>query len=339
MRRLIWQLLAVPVFLVGFVISASAFTLDMVKQRDELNCGVVSGVPGFSTTDEMGRWQGINVDICRAIAAVTLGDRDKVKYVALTEKTQLTALLSGRVDVLSMNIPWTLTLDTSLGLHVVGVTYYGGQSFMVRKRLGIKSALQLEGATVCLQKGTEEETQLADYFREHDIRYKSIGLDNLQQAAREFVNGSCEVITGDRSRLHSLRLSFDRADDFLVLPEVISREPLGPIVRQGDDGWFTIVRWTLFAMLVAEEYGLAADNVDAALNSTDPRIRTFLGLQGTTGKGLGLDDRWAYRIIKQVGNYAEVFEGNIGQHSALKMDRGLNALWNRGGLHYAPALH
>ncbi len=338
MRGSICQLLAVPLMM--FLISgfAEAFTLDAIKQRGQLHCGVVAGVPGFSNPDEMGRWHGFNVEICRALAAATLGNADQVKYLSVNETTYATALLSGRVDVLSMPIPWSLTLDTAMGAHIATAAFYDGQSFLVRKRLGIKSALELEGATVCVQKQATDRIHLDDYFREHDIRIRVVESEELQKSAREFVGGRCDVLTGNRSRLHRLRVSFDRADDFMVLPEVISREPFGPIVRQGDDGWFNIVRWTVFALLTAEEYGLSSTTVSAAVDSDDPRIRSFLGSTGAIGRGLGLQDRWAYQIIEQVGNYAEIYERTVGQQSPLRMDRGLNALWHRGGLHYPPAI-
>ncbi|MBE0582889.1 MAG: transporter substrate-binding domain-containing protein, partial [Desulfofustis sp.] len=252
--------------------------------------------------------------------------------------TQLTALLSGSVDLLSAMIPWTLTLDTSMGLLVAGVSFYDGQSFMVKRRLGVKSALELEGATICLHNGQQKQDHLSDFFREHEIRFSSTDFDSLEGAARELVNGRCEVITGNRSRLYGLRLSLDRADDYIILPEVISREPHGPIVRQGDDGWFVIVRWVLFALLTAEEYGLTSETIDAALADPDVRVQNFLGQTGNFHKGLGLEARWAYQAIKQVGNYAEIFERTIGHQSTIKMERGLNALWNRGGLHYAPPM-
>jgi general L-amino acid transport system substrate-binding protein len=334
----VWQLLVISFVVFGGAFGGQAFTLEMVKQRDVLNCGVRAGIRGFANPDETGRWQGLDVDICRAVAAAVLGDADKVKFVVLPEQAQLTALLSGSVDLLSAMIPWTLTLDTSMGLLVAGASFYDGQSFLVKRRLGVKSALELDGATICLHDGQQKQDHLSDFFQEHEIRFSSTNFDSLERAARELVNGRCEVVTDNRSRLYGLRLSLERADDYVILPEVISREPHGPIVRQGDDGWFAIVRWVLFALLTAEEYGLTSDTVDAAMADPDVRVQTFLGQTGNFHKGLGLDARWAYQVIKQVGNYAEVFERNIGHQSTIKMDRGLNALWNRGGLHYAPPM-
>lgn len=330
--------LSIAVFVVLVATAASAVTLDVVKQRDELYCGVTAGLPGFSSPDETGRWHGLNVDICRAIAAAVLGDNRKVKYVPLTETTRLAALMSGKVDLLSMNIPWTMTIDTALGLHVTGVSFYDGQSFLVGKRLGVKSALELEGATICLQKETGAENTLADYFEEHNIRYTTVGFASLQLAAKNFFDGGCQVLSADRSRLFALFRSFEGAAEYAVLPEVISREPLGPIVRQGDDGWSNVVRWVFFALLTAEEYGVTSDNIDSLVAGNGSRIPVLLGLVGNTGRGLGLTERWGYQVIKQVGNYGEIFERSVGQQSDLKMDRGLNALWNRGGLHYAPPL-
>ncbi|MEE4312905.1 MAG: transporter substrate-binding domain-containing protein [Desulfofustis sp.] len=333
-----WQLLIGLIVLIGGASGAQAFTLETVKQRDLLNCGVTAGVRGFATADETGRWQGLDVDICRAVAAAVLGDAEKVKFVALPQQAQLTALLSGTVDMLSAMIPWTLTIDSSMGLLVTGISFYDGQSFLVKKRLGVKSALELDGATICLPEGRRRQDHLNDFFREHELRFTSTGHDTLELATRELVNGRCEVITDSRSRLYSLRLLLEHGDEYLVLPEVISREPHGPIVRQGDDGWFAIVRWVLFTLLTAEEYGLRSDTIDTVTADTDPRVQDFIGQTGNFHKGLGLDARWAYRIIKQVGNYAEIFERTVGHQSTMGMDRGLNALWNRGGLHYAPPM-
>jgi len=333
-----WQLLVVLIVLVVGASGTQAYTLDVVRQRDLLNCGVTAGVRGFSTADETGRWQGLDVEVCRAVAAAVLGDAEKVKFVALPQQAQLTALLSGTVDVLSAMIPWTLTVDSSMGLLVTGVSFYDGQSFLVKKRLGVKSALELDGATICLHNGQRTQNHLSDFFREHEIRFTSVEFDTLELATRELVGDRCEVITDHRSRLYSLRLLLEHGDEYLVLPEVISREPHGPVVRQGDDGWFAIVRWVLFALLTAEEYGLRSDTIDAAEADADSRVQDFIGQTGAFHKGLGLDARWAYRIVKQVGNYAEIFERSVGHQSTIGMDRGLNALWNRGGLHYAPPM-
>jgi general L-amino acid transport system substrate-binding protein len=311
-------------------------TLAAVKAKGFLQCGVNTGLPGFSSADAKGNWTGLDVDVCRAVAAAVLGDADKVKYTPLTAKERLTAVQSGEVDLLSRNTTWTLTRDTSLGLHFTGVSYYDGQGFMVKKGLGVKSALELDGAAVCILAGTTTELNLADYFRTHKMGYQPVVFDTGDQTVKGFEAGRCDVLTSDQSQLYGLRIKLAKPEEAVVLPEIISKEPLGPVVRQGDDAWFNVVRWTLFAMIDAEELDVTSANVDKMKSSTNPEVRRLLGLEGIKGEGLGLDDDWAYRIVKQVGNYGEVFERNVGKGSPLGIVRSLNALWQNGGLQYAP---
>ena len=279
------------------------------------------------------------VDVCRAVAAAVLGDASKVKYVSLTAKERFTALQSGEVDLLSRNTTWTLTRDGSLGLTFAGVNYYDGQGFLVNKSLGVKSAKELDGAAVCIQSGTTTELNLADYFRANGaMKYTPVVFDTSDQTVKGFEAGRCDVLTSDQSQLYSLKIKLTKPEDAVVLPEVISKEPLGPAVRQGDEQWFKVVRWSLYAMLNAEEAGVTSANVDEMLKSTNPDIRRLLGLEEPKGAVLGLDDKWAYNIVKQVGNYGESFDRNVGAGSPLKIDRGINALWNKGGLMYAPPI-
>jgi general L-amino acid transport system substrate-binding protein len=313
-------------------------TLDAVKQRGFVQCGVNTGLPGFSNADEKGNWTGLDVDVCRAVAAAIFGGADKVRFTPLTAKERLTAVQSGEVDLLSRNTTWTLTRDTSLGIHFTGVTYYDGQGFMVSNALGVSSARELDGAAVCILAGTTTELNLADYFRTHGMTYDPVVFDTADQTARGFEAGRCDVLTSDQSQLYGLRIKLAEPDKAMVLPEVISKEPLGPAVRQGDDDWFNIVRWTLYALINAEELGVTSGNVDEMKSSSNPEVRRLLGLEGIKGSGLGLPDDWAYQIIKQVGNYGEIFERNVGAGSPLKIERGLNALWKDGGLQYAPPI-
>lgn len=333
--------LAVVATVAAFAISAGvaqASTKEDILKRGAFQCGVSTGLPGFSIADENGVWAGIDVDVCKAIAAATLGDATKIKYVPLNAKERFTALQSGEIDALVRGTTWTLTRDSSLGLNFAGVNYYDGQGFMVSKKLGVKSALELDGAAVCIQSGTTSELNLADYFKENNMTYKAVVFDTHDATAAAFDNGRCDVLTSDQSQLYGLRTHLSKPEDAVVLPEIISKEPLGPVVRQGDDAWFNIVRWTLNAMINAEELGVTQANVDEMKNSKSPAIRRLLGLEGIAGKGLGLNDDWAYQIIKQVGNYGEVFERNVGTGSPLKISRGLNALWNKGGIMYAPPI-
>lgn len=317
------------------VASASA-TLESVKEKGYLSCGVSTGLPGFSNPDDKGQWSGLDVDVCRAVAAATLKDASKVKFVPLTAKERFTALQSGEIDILSRNTTWTLTRDASLGLNFTGVLYYDGQGFMVKKELGVTSAKELDGAAICIQSGTTSELNLADYFRANKMEYQPVVFDTSDGTAKGFDAGRCDVLTSDQSQLYALRVRLSKPDSAVVLPEVISKEPLGPVVRQGDDQWFNIVKWSLAAMINGEELGLSSDNIKAQKESSDPNIRRLLGIDGPKGKGLALDDDWSLRIIEQVGNYEEVFNRNVGAESPLQIERGLNALWNDGGILYAP---
>ncbi len=324
--------------LIGFGAQA-ATTLDTVKTRGHLKCGVNTGLPGFSSADDKGRWTGLDVDVCRAVAAAVLGDANAAKFTPLTAKERFTAVQTGEVDVLSRNTTWTATRDSALGLNFTGVSYYDGQAFMVRKSLGLSSAKELDGASICVQSGTTTEMNLADYFRTHKLAYQPVVFDTSDQVTAGFDAGRCDAITSDQSQLYALRIKLSAPDTAEVLPTVISKEPLGPVVRQGDDGWFNIVKWSLFAMINAEEYGIDSANVDSnKAKSDNPNVRRLLGTEGEIGPNLGLSKDWAYRIVKQVGNYAEMFERNVGAGSPLGIQRGLNALWNAGGLQYAPPI-
>ncbi len=337
-RKQIVAIVTVLTLLSGAGTAMSDSTLSAVKGKGFVQCGVNTGLPGFSNADEKGNWTGIDVDVCRALAAAVFGDAGKVRFTPLTAKERLTALQSGEIDILSRNTTWTLTRDSSLGIHFTGVTYYDGQGFMVSKDLGVTSARELDGAAVCILAGTTTELNLADYFRTHNMKYEPVVFDTGDQTVKGFEAGRCDVLTSDQSQLYGLRIKLAKPENAVVLPEVISKEPLGPVVRQGDDEWFNIVKWTLFAMLNAEELAVSSRNVDAMKTSSNPEIRRLLGLEGIKGEGLKLSADWAYQIVRQVGNYAEVFERNVGQGSALKIRRGLNALWKDGGIQYAPPI-
>jgi len=313
-------------------------TLDAVKERGELVCGVSTGLPGFSNPDEDGNWTGIDVDVCRAVAAAVLGDADAVKFIPLTAKERFTALQSGEIDVLSRNTTWTLTRDSSLGLNFTGTNYYDGQGFLVKKDLGVSSATELDGASVCIQSGTTTELNLADYFRFQGMEYSPVVFDTSDQTVQGFASGRCDVLTSDQSQLYALRTKLDDPDSAMVLPEVISKEPLGPVVRQGDDQWFNIVKWSLFAQINAEELGVTSDNIEEMKGSDNPSIKRLVGTEGDMGEKLGLSADWAAQIIAQVGNYGEMFERNVGEDSPLEIARGLNALWTDGGIQYAPPI-
>ncbi len=319
-------------------LAAAEGTLEAVKARGVLQCGVTSGVPGFSVPDEQGNWKGLDVDVCRSIAAATLGDASKVKYIPLTAKERFTALQSGEIDVLSRVTTWTQTRDTQLGLNFTGVTYYDGQGFLVKKELGLTSVKELDGATVCVQSGTTTELNLSDYFRANGLTFTPVVFDTNEQAATSFDTGRCDSFTTDLSQAYGLRTRMSDPDAVVALPDVISKEPLGPVVRQGDDQWFNVVKWSLYAMLNAEELGVNSTNVDEMKSSENPNIKRLLGVDGPKGKGLDIADDWSYQIIKQVGNYAESFDRNVGKDSPLKIDRGINALWNQGGFQYAPPM-
>ena len=312
-------------------------TLDTIKQRGELVCGVNTSLPGFSAADSQGNWTGLDVDICRAFAAAILGDAKKVKWVPLNASQRFTALQSGEVDVLSRNTTWTLTRDASLGLEFTGITYYDGQGFMVPVKSKITSAKQLKGATVCVQSGTTTEKNLSDFSKANNLGLKPVVFETLEATNKAYFSGRCQAYTTDASGLASIRnKEADKPDDHLILPELISKEPLGPAVRRGDDEFFTIIKWVVFALVEAEEYGITQANVDQMKASTDPVVQRILGTSEDTGKLLGLDKDWAYRPLKQVGNYGDIFERNVGPKSALKLPRGVNNLWNKGGLQYAP---
>ncbi len=313
-------------------------TLEQVKKKGFIQCGVNVGLAGFSVPDDKGRWAGLDVDVCRAVAAATFGNADKVKYTPLTAKERFTALQSGEIDILSRNTTWTLTRDSALGINFAGVSYYDGQVFMVKKDLGVISAFQLSGATICINAGTTTELNLADYFRNNKMEYEPIVFDTADHSIKGFEAGRCDVFTSDQAQLYSLRLKLAKPDSVIILPEIISKEPLGPVVRQGDDDWFNVVKWSFFVLINAEEMEITSHNVDIMKKSSNPSIKRLLGIEGNLGKGLGLSNDWAYNIIKQVGNYAEVFDRNLGKNSPLKIERGLNALWNKGGIQYAPPI-
>jgi general L-amino acid transport system substrate-binding protein len=311
-------------------------TLDAVRAKGYVQCGVNTGLAGFSQPDSKGVWRGIDVDLCRAVAAAVFGDAAKARYTPLTAQQRFTALQSGEVDVLSRNTTWTITRDTSLGLNFVGVNYYDGQGFMVPKKLKVTSAKQLKGATVCVQPGTTTELNLSDYFRSNKMSFKPVVIEKLEEVLNAYFAGRCDVFTTDHSGLIALRATrAPRPDDHLILPEIISKEPLGPVVRHGDDRWFDVVKWSLFAMIEAEELGLSSKNIDDESKSVNPSIQRFTGATGDIGKMLGLDNRWALQIVKQVGNYAESYEANL---KPLGFERGLNRLWNQGGLMYVPPI-
>jgi general L-amino acid transport system substrate-binding protein len=311
-------------------------TLKAVKDRGSLNCGSNGTLAGFGLPDAQGKWTGLDVDYCKALAAAVLGDPNKVKYVPLSAKDRFTALQSGEVDVLARNTTWTSSRDTSLGLNFIGVNYYDGQGFMVRKALKVNSALELNGASVCVQQGTTTELNLSDFFRAHNMQVKTVTFATANEAVKAYDAGRCDAYTTDASGLYAERLRLANADDHIVLPEVISKEPLGPAVRHGDDQWFDIAKWTLFALINAEELGMTSKNTDEMLKSTNPDVKRFVGTEGNYGEQLGLSKDWAVQIVKAVGNYGEVFDRNVGANSPLKIDRGLNKLWNKGGIVYAP---
>jgi general L-amino acid transport system substrate-binding protein len=318
--------------------SAQSSTLATVKQRGQLSCGVHTGLPGFGAADDKGVWKGLDVDYCRAIAAAVLGDAGKVKYVPLTPKERFTALNSGEIDVLNRSTTWTLQRDSAQGLTFAGVNYYDGQGFMVKKSLGVKGAKDLGGASVCVQTGTTTEQNLADFFRSNNLQYKPVVFEKVDEALTAYQAGRCDSYTTDSSGLYAVRLQMQNPDEHIVLPDIISKEPLGPSVRQGDSQWFTIVRWVHYALLNAEEAGVTQANVDQMLASPNPEIKRLLGKEGDFGKGLGLDNEWAYRIVKQIGNYGEAFDRNVGAGSRIKIERGLNRLWTQGGLQYGPPI-
>lgn len=315
---------------------ASAATLDDIKARGAILCGVSGGLAGFSQPDDKGVWTGIDVDFCRALAAVVFNDPSKVKFLPLTAKDRFTALQSREVDLLSRNTTWTSSRDTSLGLNFTGVVYYDAQGFMVRKAAKVSSALELSNTTVCVQSGTTTQLNLADYFRSNNMKYEAVVFNTADEVIKAYESGRCDVFTTDVSQIYAERLKLTKPDDHMILPELISKEPLGPVVRHGDDQWFDIVKWTLFAMINAEEYDVSQKTLEQRLKSDRPDVKRLLGVEGNYGEQLGLTNDWVVRIIRHVGNYGEIFDRNVGANSRLKIDRGLNKLWNKGGIQYAP---
>lgn len=324
-----------------FALASTTFagTLDTVKSRDSLKCGVTNGLTGFSSPDKQGNWEGMDVDVCRAVAAAVLGDANKVTYVPTSGKTRFTALQTGEIDVLSRVTTWTLSRDTKLGLNFAGVNLYDGQGFMVRKSLGINNAKELNGASICMNTGTSTETNIADFFIANNLKYKTVLFEKSSEVASAYDLGRCDVYTSDKSGLAAQRLKMQTPDDHIILEETISKEPLGPAVRHGDDEWFDVVKWTLMALVEAEELNITQSNIDSFKNTKNPRIARFLGTSGNNGKNLNLDPNWSANIVKAVGNYGEVYTRNVGEQSLLKIPRGLNKLWRDGGLLYAIPLH
>jgi general L-amino acid transport system substrate-binding protein len=314
-------------------------TVDAIKQRGQLVCGVNTGLGGFGIADSTGKWVGLDVDVCRAIAAALLGDANKIRFVPLNTQQRFTALQSGEVDILSRNTTWTLTRDTQLGLNFTAITFFDGQGFMVAKKANVKNAKELNGATVCVQPGTTTELNLADYFRANNMQFRPVVIENLQEVNAAFFSGRCDVLTTDASQLASIRKNDaprGQSDDYVILPEIISKEPLGPAVRQGDEQWTDIVKWTIFALVEAEEYGITQANVEqTAKESKNPNIQRILGTTPGMGKAIGLDEDWVVKAVKAAGNYGEIWERNI---APLGIPRGPNTLWSKGGLMYAPPI-
>src|SRR5262249_5903419 len=323
----------------AFISPVLADTLSDVQGRGSLNCGTSTDLAGFATPDNQGNWTGLDVDMCRAIAAAVLGDAKKIKFVPLGTKERFTTLQSGEIDVLVRTSTWTFSRDTELGLDFAAVDYYDGQGFLVRNELGVKSVKELSGATICVQTGTTTEKNLADYFRANNMELKSVVFETNEQTRGAYDEGRCDAYTGDASGLAADRTQLKNPSDNVIPPEIISKEPLGPVVRHGDNRWYDIVRWSFYAMLIAEEKGITQANVDdVKAKSDDPEIRRLFGAEDQMGKMTGLSNDWAYNIIKQVGNYGESFERNVGQKTPLGLARGLNDLWNNGGLQYAPPI-
>jgi general L-amino acid transport system substrate-binding protein len=312
--------------------------LNTIKQRGMLNCGSNPTLAGFGLPDAQGNWTGLDIDFCRAVAAAIFNDPKKIKFVPLTAKDRFTALQSGEVDVLARNTTWTSSRDTQLGLNFTGVNYYDGQGFITRKSLKVNSALELNDAAICVQQGTTTELNLADYFRANKMKLKTVTFNTADEAVKAYDAGRCDAYTTDASGLYAERLRLVNPNDHVVLPEIISKEPLGPAVRHGDDQWFDIVKWVHYAMLNAEELGITSKNIDEMLKSDKPDVKRFVGTEGNYGEQLGLTNDWAVRIVKHVGNYGEVFDRNVGAGSKLGIARGLNALWTKGGLQYSPPI-
>jgi general L-amino acid transport system substrate-binding protein len=315
--------------------ASGSATLDAVRARGQLVCGIDSNTPGFSLPDSQGVMRGIDADGCRAVAAAIFGDPSKLKFVPLTTTSRFTALQSAEVDVLIRETTWTMGREVSLGGLFAGINFYDGTGFVVKKASGVKSVKELDGATICVQPGTSTELAIADFFRQANLKFTPILIENVAEDQAAFISGRCDAFSDDSSAVATFRATQANKDDYVLLPEIISKEPLGPMVRKGDDKWFDIIRWTYFAQLIAEEHGWTSANIDAQLNTTDPEGRRFLGLEGDLGKAMGLDNKWAYNIVKQVGNAAEIWERNLG---VLGIPRGINALWSKGGLEYAPPM-
>jgi general L-amino acid transport system substrate-binding protein len=318
--------------------TASAQTLNTAKSRGFVVCGVSQGLPGFSNPNDRGEWSGLDVDLCKALAAAIFNDVSKVKYTPLSAKDRFTALQSGEVDLLSRNSTWTISRDTQLGLNFAAVNYYDGQGFMVRKALKVNSAMELSGASVCTQTGTTTELNVADFFRANKMKYEVVAFATADETIKAYDAGRCDVFTTDASGLYAERLKLTNAADHMILPEIISKEPLGPVVRHGDDQWFDVVKWVHYAMITTEELGITQANVDEMMKSDKPEVKRVLGIEGAFGEQLGLTKDWVVRITKLVGNYGEAFERNVGAGSRLGIARGQNALWNKGGLQYAPPI-
>ena len=334
-----------PVVLTGLTLLAllvagsppvRAQTLKAVQERGTLNCGVSQGLLGFSSQDDKNNWTGLDVDICRAVAVAILGDAAKVTFTPLDAASRFDALQSGKIDILSRNSTWTMSRETSLGLMFAGVAYYDGQGFLVRRESGVDTALQLGGKTVCAQTGTTSELNLADYFRANEMPLKILQVGTAEESRKAYDERKCDVLTSDVSQLYAERLKLAAPDSHVILPEVISKEPLGPAVRQGDDQWFNLVKWTLYALINAEELGVKSATIDEAMKSPDPNIRRLVGTEGEFGQQLGLANDWAARAVRAMGNYGEIYERNVGTQSRLSIPRGLNALWTKGGIQYAP---
>ncbi len=337
MKKMILPIALGAAFAAASVSAASAGTLEDVKERGKLRCAVSTGLAGFSFTDENGQWQGFDVDYCRAVAAAVLGNPDAVEFSPTTGKTRFTALASGEVDILSRNTTWTFSRDADLKFTFLGISYFDGQGFMVKKSLGVSSAKELDGATVCIQTGTTTELNLSDYFAGQGMSYEPLPIETNTEGRANYLADACDVYTTDASGLAASRATFENADDHIVLPEIISKEPLGPLVRHGDEQWADIGRWVLNAMKIAEEKGITAANADEmAANSKDPEVKRLLGASGEMGASLGLDNDFALVAIKAVGNYGEVFERHLGTDTKVNLARGLNAMWTEGGLQYAP---
>lgn len=328
--------LAVIVSLLGLSPALAGKDLDAVVKKGFVQAGVNGGVFGFGMPDDKGVWKGLDVDTARAVAAALFGDASKVKFTPLTAQQRFTALQSGEIDLLTRNATRTLSRETQLGLNFVTVNYYDGQGFLVPKKLGVKSAKELEGATICVLPGTTTEQNVADYFRSNKMKWKPVVIESTSELAKTFFAGRCDVLTSDASQLAGTRAVAPNPKDYAILPEIISKEPLAPAVRHGDDQFRDIVDFSVLAMINAEELGITSKNVDEMLKSTDPVVQRFLGVTEGNGKALGLDEKWAYNIVKQVGNYGEVFERNVGVNTTLGLERGLNALWTDGGLMYSP---